>query len=335
MHVWTGEVLALASRPAFDVNIFSRSISQEEWEALTREGHPLLNRVVQATYPPGSVFKPLTEYAGIAERIIRADTRLGPCFGGHRFGNRVFRCWKPGGHGRVDAYEAMAHSCDVYFYQFAPTLGVDGIARYGAHFRVARRTGIDLPQEREGLVPNREYYDRRFGERGWSPGVALNLVIGQGEIHLTPLQLVQFTGVLATGGRRVTPRLLKELGEEQRVRRHRTPSLEPEFEQLVLDPEALRVVRRGMRSAVEEGTAVNAALTDVLVSGKTGTAQNPGYDHALFVAYAPASEPEVAVAVVLENRGHGGSVAAPIARRVLAAYFGVPDPHAVRLLETD
>jgi penicillin-binding protein 2 len=335
LDVRSGEVLALASLPGFDVNLFSRSISQEEWDHLTRASRPLLNRALQASYPPGSVFKPLTQYAALAEGLITPDAFRGPCYGGHRFGNRVFHCWKRSGHGSVDARKAMAQSCDVYFYEIAPGLGVDGIARYGRLFRVTERTGIDLPQEAEGLIADPEYYDERFGKRGWSPGVALNLVIGQGEIQLTPLELVQFAGVLATGGRRVLPHLLRALGTEERVQRYREPDLAHRSETIPLDAGALTVVREGMRRAVERGTAVNASLPGIPVVGKTGTSQNPGFDHALFIAYAPAVDPEVAVAVVLENRGHGGSVAAPIARRILASYFGIPDSLAVARLETD
>jgi penicillin-binding protein 2 len=335
LDVRSGEVLAMASAPGFDVNLFSGSLSRDEWRDLTRASRPLLNRALQASYPPGSVFKPLTQYAALAEGLTTPDAMRGPCFGGHKFGNRVFHCWKRSGHGKVDARTAMAQSCDVYFYEIAPGLGVDGIARYGRHFRVAERTGIDLPDERQGLIADPAYYDERFGKKNWSPGVALNLVIGQGEIQLTPIELAQFTGVLATGGRRVHPHLLKSLGHEERVRRYGNPTQDLRPEEIPLDPASLDVVRDGMRRAVETGTAVNASLPGVSVVGKTGTSQNPGFDHALFVAYAPAEDPEVAVAVVLENRGHGGSVAAPVARRILARYFEIPDSLAVASLETD
>jgi penicillin-binding protein 2 len=335
MDVWTGEILAMASRPGFDVNLFSRSISVDEWQNLTRESRPLLNRAVQAAYPPGSVFKPLTEYAGLSEGVIAPGQKLNPCVGGHRFGNRVFRCWKRGGHGQLDDVDALAQSCDVYFYQIAPTLGVDGIARYGRLFRMDEATGVDLPQERESLIPDGNYFDERYGKKKWSPGVSLNLIIGQGEIQLTPIHLVQFTGILATGGRRMTPRLVKALGEERRTGRYPRAAVEPFFHEIALDPVALGRVRAGMERAVVSGTAGNAAVVGRSVAGKTGTAENPGFDHALFIAYAPSEKPEVAVAVLLENRGHGGSVAAPVARRILASYFGVPDSLDAAILETD
>jgi penicillin-binding protein 2 len=335
MDVRNGEVLAMASNPGFDVNVFSRSISTEEWKHLTREAHPLLNRAIQSAYPPGSVFKPLTQYAAFEEGVIQPGQYLSPCFGGHQFGNRYFRCWKRNGHGAVNDLDALSQSCDVYFYQLAPVLGVDGIARYANLFRIQERTGIDLPQERKGLVPDSNYYDERFGKKKWSSGVALNLIIGQGEIQLTPLQLVQFIAVVATGGRQVTPRLLKDLGPETRIGNHPAPDLQPRIRQITLGEASLRRVREGLVIAVESGTARNAAVINNTVAGKTGTAENPGFDHAVFIAYAPVEQPQVAVAVFLENRGHGGSVAAPVARKVLASYFGVPDSLVARVVETD
>jgi penicillin-binding protein 2 len=252
MDVWSGEVLAMASRPGFDVNLFSRSISQEEWEALTREGHPLLNRAIQAAYPPGSVFKPVTEYAALAEGIVRPSQMLSPCFGGHRFGNRIFHCWKRAGHGSLESVGALANSCDVFFYQLAPPLGVNGIARHANRFRIADLTGIDLPRERKGLIPDSDYYDKRLGKKKWGPGVALNLVIGQGEIQLTPIQLVQNIAVFATDGRRVRPRLLKGIGEAAPAPGQERPApsfpalpIEPEYEEIRLEPAALREVQRG------------------------------------------------------------------------------------------
>ena len=335
MDVWTGEVLAMASRPGFDNNVFSGSLDQDEWKALMSEGKPLLNRAVQSAYPPGSTLKPVTEYAALAAKVIAPGQYQAPCFGGHRFGNRVFGCWKREGHGSLNDIGAMAHSCDVYFYQLAPGLGVDGIARFAKQFGLAEKTGIDLPQERNGLIPTSDYYDERYGKKQWSPGLALNLVIGQGEIQVTPLQLLRAISMIATGGRAVTPRLLKAVGAEQRQGRYPEPKLDPVIEEVTLDARALERVRRGMREAVESGTAKSAQVPGIPVAGKTGTAENPGFDHALFTAYAPADHPRVAAVVLLENRGHGGSVAAPVARRMLDAYFGVPDSLVAVHTETD
>ncbi len=335
MNVRTGEILALASRPGFDPNVFSGALSTEVWSRLNRPEAPLLDRAVQSRYPPGSVFKPLSGYAALAEGVIHPGQVLSPCFGGWRFGNRTFRCWKRSGHGALDDIDALAQSCDVYFYQLAVPLGVDGLARYADLFGLNRPTGIDLPGEQAGLIPDSGYFDRRYGKRGWSGGVALNLIIGQGEILVTPLELACYTGMLATGGRKVQPRLLKSLGEEHRLKSYPQPEIGTVAEEVSLDPGAAAEMCKGMRAAVDHGTARNAQVPGVTVAGKTGTAENPGFDHALFIAYAPADRPEVAVVVVMEHRGHGGSVAAPVAQKVLSAYFGVEDSLRVQVQETD
>jgi len=330
MNVWTGEVLALASRPAFDGNLFAGGVSQEDWESIMGPDKPQLNRVVHAAYPPGSVIKPFSAYAGLVDGCI-GRIRFTPCYGGFKFGNAVKRCWKRGGHGRLDVLGAIAQSCDVYFYQVGAAMGVEGIARYAKDvFALDALTGIDLPLERRGKIPDTAFYDERFGERGWTRGVALNLIIGQGEMLLTPIELVQHAGVLATGGRRVTPRLLLDLGEERREGRYPEPPLGPSFSETLLDPEALALAKQGMVDAVAVGTAGGGAVEGVVVAGKTGTAENPGQDHALFIGYAPADAPEVAVAVVLENRGHGGAAAAPVAGRILSAYFATQDSTGAR-----
>jgi penicillin-binding protein 2 len=261
-------------------------------------------------------------YGALVEKVVRPGQRLVPCTGGYRFGNRRFRCWRPAGHGSLEAVGALTNSCDVYFYQLGPPLGVEGIARYARLFGFDAPSGIDLPQERSSLIPDTAYFDRRYGKQGWGPGATLNLIIGQGEILVSPVQLAQMTAVLATN-RRPRPRLVLALGPEGRERPTRPPSLAPEVTIVPLEAEPLAIVRTALRETVASGTGRNAIVPGVAVAGKTGTAQNPGFDHALFIAYAPAEAPEVAVAVVLENRGHGGSVAAPVAQRVLAAYFGV------------
>jgi penicillin-binding protein 2 len=335
MDVWTGEILAMASRPGFDDNIFSSSLNQEEWKALMTEGRPLLNRAIQAAYPPGSTLKPITEYGALAAGVIRPGQYESPCLGGQRFGNRVFHCWKHGGHGSLDDLGALAQSCDVYFYQLAPSLGVDGIAKVARQFGLAEKTGIDLPQERGSLIPTSEYYDERFGKRQWSPGLALNLIIGQGEIQVTPIQLLRATAMIATGGREVTPRLLRAMGPEERQHRYAEPKLGAVTEDVKLNAMALERVRLGMRMAVDSGTAKSARVHGIPVAGKTGTAENPGYDHALFAAYAPADHPRVAAVVLLENRGHGGAVAAPVARRIFDAFFGIPDSLVVQTVDSD
>jgi len=342
LDVRNGDVLAMASRPGFDPNMFSRRLTPEEYAELLRPERPFYNRVVQGRYPPGSVIKGLSLYAGLDRGILVPARARVSCTGEWRFGRRVFRCWNKWGHGPMDALDAMAHSCDVYFYSFADELGVDGISSYAQRFRLAEPTGIDLPGEAAGLVPDRAWYDRTLGRNGWSRGVALNLIIGQGEMLLTPIEMAEFTAILAARGTRPTPHLLLacQVADPAPVEGETGP---PEFEPVVprretlaLDPKSLDVVRQGMRRAVESGTAKSVRFPQVAVAAKTGTAENAGMDHAAFIAFAPMDDPEIAIVVYLENRGHGGAAAAPVAREVLAAYFGISDSlRIVAPAETD
>ncbi len=325
MDVWSGEILAIASRPGFDSNVFSGVISPELWRDLNRPERPQINRAVHAAYPPGSVFKMLTAYAGMMEGHIDPATTRVYCNGRYPYGNSIKKCWKRGGHGSMNLLTSISESCDVFFYQAGVSLGVDGIARYADLFGIDDRTGIDLPRERKGNVPDKAWYDERFGVRGWSRGVALNLVIGQGEILLTPIALAQHTAVLATGGRRPRPHLLKELGGGREDEPRDGAISMAQSDRVPLDAARMALIQQGMEMAASVGTAKGSRVPAVAVAGKTGTAENPGFDHALYIGYAPAENPEVAVVVVLENRGHGGAVAAPVAQKILYAYFTQPD----------
>lgn len=322
LDVRTGEVLALASRPAYDPNAFAAGFSHEDWEKLNAPGRfPLLNRAIQSLYPPGSTFKPVTLIAGLVERKVVPGSALGPCVGGWQFGGRFNRCWSHSGHGMTNSIRAMAVSCDVYFYQLGNMLGVDGISEMARRLRVPEKTGIDLPQEKAGQIPDSKYMDKRYGPGNWSRGAALNMAIGQGEDLLTPLELASMTATLATGR---VPRVhvvqnVSQAVDEKPVRIDTSP-------RAVLDipSSVLAVARQGMESVVTggEGTGRRAQVDSVEVAGKSGSAQNAGkLTHALFVAYAPADDPQIAVAVILEERGHGGQFAAPVAQSVLDHYF--------------
>ena len=316
LDVRNGDVLALASRPTYNPNAFSRRLSRTEWDRMNRESQPLFHRAVRGRYPPASTFKPLTVYAALDMGLVSPGQRLASCDGGWQFGNRYFRCWKPAGHGRVNAVQAVAYSCDTYFYQLAPQIDLEGFGKYAEAFRLAEPTGIPLGGERAGLVPDREWFNNTYGSRGWSRGVTLNLSIGQGELAFTPVQLAVFTAAVATGNR-VRPRLVLE--EDGVPREPRLPVALP------LDSEHLAVARRGMVAAVEWGTAQIVRFEDLPVAAKTGTAENAGVDHAVFIAYAPVENPRVALVVYLENRGHGGAAAGPVARRILARAFDLGD----------
>ncbi len=319
----SGAILAAVSRPVYDPNVFIGGISEENWSLLNEDpDKPLFNRTVQATYPPASTFKLMVAYAGLKTRAVTRTEWLSPCYGGYQFGNRYFRCWKSTGHGYSNLMEAIINSCDVYFYQLAERLKADDFAYAGRLFGFGRKTGIDLPSEARGILPDRAYYDRKYGRGKWTKGHLLNYAIGQGDVLVTPLQLCLMTAMIANGGMRVRPHVVEKIEDSEGgvvFRFDERPAAVPQ-----IDPAIVGFLQNAMRAVVsgKTGTGRAAALPEVAVCGKTGTAQNPhGKDHALFVGYAPAEDPEIALAIILEHAGHGGAMAAPLARKIFSAYF--------------
>lgn len=307
----TGEILAAVSLPTYDANLFTRGISQEDWESLRSDPeHPLLNRLVQATYPPGSPYKIVTSLCALREGAATPGTSFEPCFGGYQFGNRFFRCWKRSGHGYLNHAGALVHSCDVFYYQVVQRLDLEELRATALVLGLGSTTGVPLRGEVAGIVPDGAWYDQRYGAGRWTRGVLLNNAIGQGEILVTPLQMVVMTARVALGDGALHPRLVLDGAPL------------PEPEPLPFRASDLRWVRDTMHQVVDMGTGTRGQLEAVDVSGKTGTAQNPhGEDHAWFVCFAPSSAPQVAMAVILEHAGHGGAVAAPVAAAWLADYF--------------
>ncbi len=333
----TGEVLAMASRPAFDPNLFIRGFSREEWRALNAPTHPLLNRAVASAYPPGSVFKIFTSLAGLDAGVITPTRTFSGCGGGYWYGNRTFRCWRPQGHGALTLSDALARSCDVYYYQVGIALGVERIGQYGERMRVAEKTGIDLPEERAGLVPTIEWYTARYGKGGYGSGAALNLSIGQGEVLMTPLQIARFVAATVNGGTILRPHFVRRIESvDGEVLRDATTENWVEG-QLPVSSEHLRTVTAAMEKVVMEagGTGSRARVGKFRIGGKTGTAQNPhGDDHALFACFATVDDPRIVVSVVCEEAGHGGSVAGPVAQRILQVFLTGSLPNDV-LAEAD
>ncbi len=340
MNPKTGEVYCLYSSPSFDQNSFIKGLSASEWEAIANnEKHPLKDRAISGAYPPGSTYKLITAAAGLAEGVITPETSFF-CSGQIPFGRRTYKCWaiKKGGHGHVNLHKALRESCDVYFYRVGMRLGVERLAKYARAFGLGRPTGIPLPHESRGNVPDGKWKKQRFGEP-WQDGETLSLAIGQGFTQTTPLQLARMVSVIANGGRLVTPTLVKRVippGEAAPV--PEPPGLSSK---VPINPKYLELVHKGLVAVVNEpgGTARRARLPGIKVAGKTGTAQVVSLtffksfgkeenvpwrfrDHALFVSYAPADDPTIAIAVVVEHGGHGGSDAAPVARAVMEAYFG-------------
>ncbi len=330
MDVRTGEILVLASKPSLDANIWAGPIPPEKWERIHNDPRrPMRNTAIAGEYPPGSVFKIISATAAWQTTDLQENTTF-TCDGAITVGrhHQRFECWKHSGHGLVSFYKGMAQSCDVYFYQTVLKAGLssDSIARYARLFGLGSVTGIDIPGEEEGHVPDREW--KATVERdSWLTGDTLNMVIGQGWLTVTPLQMVVATAAVANGGKVLQPRVVHKiqwpgwLGGGVEV-------LEPRVvRRLELAPETLARVRKGMRLAVTRphGTAQAVGNLGVAVAGKTGSAQHrqDRPTHAWFVCFAPYRQPKYAVAVFVWEGEHGGTTAAPIARRILAAAFGL------------
>ncbi|UCD35095.1 MAG: penicillin-binding protein 2, partial [Nitrospiraceae bacterium] len=318
----TGEVLALASSPTFDPNLFVRGIRQEEWRKLINDpGKPLLNRAIQSQFPPGSTFKIITAIAALEQGIV-SDHSDFYCNGSLYFG-RVFRCWKAAGHGAVQLHKAIVESCDVYFYEVGKELNIDVLAQYAFGYGLGRPTGIGLEGEVSGLIPTSGWKSRTRKE-GWYTGETLNTVIGQGYVSATPIQMARAIATVTNGGRLYEPTIVMESGQGPKT-----------VGQVKIHPENLRLIREALAGVVREkkGTGHLAESEVVSIGGKTGTSQvisgvtreedlpHRFRDHAWFVAVAPVERPEIAVAVFVEHGGHGSSAAAPIAKRVIEAYY--------------
>jgi penicillin-binding protein 2 len=340
MDVRTGDVLALVSKPSFDPNDFAGGIDSETWQALTQdEWRPIQNRAIAGQYPPGSTYKPLVAAAGLQEHLIDPKKKVF-CPGSFRLGRRTYRCWKRGGHGWMDMHQALVQSCDVYFYKLGLELGVDRLAFFARGFGLGRKTGISLPNEQSGLIPTSAWKERRFGEP-WVRGETVSAAIGQGFDLTTPLQLAVAYAAIVNGGKIVRPRLVLH---SQDALGNAREGPEPEVLGTVpVEPEYLAMVRDALVGVVNEphGTGARSRVPGVKVGGKTGTAQVVSLkhtedldddeiefrhrDHALFVGFAPADNPEIVVSAIVEHGMHGGSAAAPAVQRVLAAYFDEGD----------
>jgi penicillin-binding protein 2 len=316
----TGEVLALASTPGYDPNVFTAPVSQTTWRALiTDPRKPLHDRAIGSFYAPGSTFKVLMSIAGLETGAITPSTSV-YCGGSAFFYDRSFLCWKKGGHGTVAVHQALVHSCNVFYYTLGRKMGIDAISKYAKMFRVGEITGIDIPGESRGTPPSAEWKQKTRKEP-WYPGDTISISIGQGLLAVTPMQMASMMSAVANGGTFVQP--------------HLSRSVKAVSEKLPVSKSTLAIVRDALADVVEEGTATRARLGPIPVAGKTGTAQvfkrSAGIDadkldknerdHAWFVGYAPADKPEIAFAIVIEHGGHGGTTAAPVARKVLEVFF--------------
>lgn len=323
----TGGVLVLASRPGFDPNLFASGISKKDWQKIALDKlHPLQNRAIQGGYPPGSTFKILLALRALDLGIINERTTFS-CGGGFAYGNRVFKCWKKGGHGSVSVHRAIVESCDVFFYNVGLRLGVDRIHDFGNTLGLGRVTGIDLPNEQKGLLPSTEWKKRRYNQP-WYEGETVSVAIGQGAVWLTPIQLAMLSSFVAGDGKNYKPQIVNRIvSTEGKVIKTFEPVVNAD---LKLKPGVLTIVKDGMRGVVNEpgGTAGASKVQNILMSGKTGTAQAGSDkvklgDHAWFIAYAPSDDASVAMAILVEHGLHGSSAAAPIAKGITETLFKV------------
>ena len=329
-----GEVLAFTSRPAYDPNAFAAGVDRATWASLNNDPlKPLMNRALQGRFSPGSTFKMAVGLAGLEEGLITPDFRVN-CGGGQTFYGRYFRCHKKEGHGSMNLAHAIEQSCDVYFYTVGNMLGVDRINKWATLFGLGVKSGIDLPNELQGLVPSTEWKAKYTKEKKWYAGETISVAIGQGQVSVTPISLAVYTATLANGGTRVTPHLVKAIDEGQGQGLQPVPAPPPQS-QVEVTPDKLQAIREGMWLVVNggSGTARRAAIPGKDICGKTGTAQVISLqgrerarteknlrDHGWFTFFAPRDNPEIAGVVFLEHGIHSAN-AASVAKHILETYF--------------
>ncbi len=334
----SGEVLAYVSMPTYDPNMFIDGIDAEAWRELNDSlDKPLINRPIRGIYPPGSTFKPFVALAGMSEnKRLPPFSIADPGFYTLAGGSHQYRDWKPGGHGMVDIQKAITVSCDTFFYGLAMDLGIEKLASYVRHFGFGEKSGLDMMGEIGGLLPTPKWKEKRYKQK-WFGGETIIVGIGQGYILATPMQLAQAASILANNGIAMRPHILKTVEVPDHSKRYDIPQTQVDL--IHIEPEHLQIVRNGMIDVTKPGgTAASVgAGANYDIAAKTGTAQVVGIkqgakynaaalderhrDHALFIAFAPAEEPKIAIAVIVENGGHGGSAAGPIARQVMDYYL--------------
>lgn len=319
MNASTGEVLAMVSKPDYVLDDFAGFIDERSWgEYVSDTTKPLLNRATLGLYPPGSAYKIITIIAALEEYKVDPLWTV-ECSGDYQYGDRSFGCWKPEGHGTVNLSKGLVESCNIYFYHLIQRMELDVWYKYGRMFGFGEKTGIDLPEEYSGIIPDRKYMDNKYGKRRWSRGFLLNVTIGQGDILVTPLQMARFISMIATRGKYIQPWLVEpyQLSEEEK-----------RDKRIILSKSTWDKVHKMTFDVVNafNGTAYSSRISDKNIKfyGKTGTAENPhGKPHAWFVGFAIYRSEIVSISVIIENGGHGGASAAPIASKLIQYWFGI------------
>jgi penicillin-binding protein 2 len=312
-----GDILAMVSSPDYDPNSFAKGISAKEWERLLSPERPLLNRAISAVYPPGSTFKVAVALAALAEDIVNEDSVF-YCPGSMVIGNRRFKCWTS--HGRIDFLDAIADSCDVSFYTMGIKVGAEKIARYARLLGLGDLTGVDIPGETRGLIP-----EPSWKKEPWYIGDTANMSIGQGYVQVTPIQMAVLASTVANGGKVYKPRVVSEIVNQDGTKTSQPAVLVRDLSKFKKE---IAIIKKGMKMVVDTGTGTSARVNGISVAGKTGTAENfptksnpQGKDHAWFIAYAPTDNPKIALSIVVEQGGHGGSTSAPIAAEIISYYL--------------
>jgi penicillin-binding protein 2 len=314
-----GGVIALASKPDYDLSYFSGVTPPDVWKRLNEdEEKPLFNRATLTRYPPGSAFKMILAIAALENHVIDENWRV-QCRGAFVYGRKVFKDLHV--HGSTNVVEAIQRSCNVFFYQLMLKVGLDPWSDYGKEFGFGQATKIDILEENSGLLPSTEYYNRVYGKGKWTQGYLVSLGIGQGEVGVTPLQMACYASMLANKGHYSQPHIVQTIYNKSA---NTTDTVGIEHHDLDISERTWQIVREGMRRVVMEpgGTGGSARIPGIVVAGKTGTAENPhGKSHAWFIGFAPFDNPKIAICVLVENAGYGGSFAAPIAGMCMEKYL--------------
>ena len=314
-----GEILTLVSKPDFDLSLLAGHTPLSFWRELNQDKRkPLFNRATSSIYPPGSCFKPVSSIAALQDKIID-EKYLYTCGGGFLFGNNFYKCM--GSHGSINVVHSIEKSCNTFYFSLILKIGFDRWTRYGDLFGFGKKTGIDIYEETPGILPSTQYYDKVYGKNKWTKGYIVSLGVGQGELGVTPLQMAQYVAAIANGGTIYRPHAVRKLFNQNAIPKE--IYVKVEGKNLGIRKDVIELVRRGMYLVVNgSGTAPHVKIPGIDVAGKTGTAQNPhGKDHAWFIGFAPFENPSIAIAVVVENAGFGGAVAAPIARELIKFYL--------------
>lgn len=333
LNVKTGEVLAMASIPDFDPNMFARGITQKEWEEISKNPlNPMVNLAIAGTYPPGSVFKMVTATAALEEKVTNENEFVRDT--GVYWTILPKRCWRAGGHGMVNMVRALAESCNIYFYEMGRRLGIDNIEKYAKLYGLGSITGIELPGEKPGRVASREYKKNTFtrpDDKIWYPAETLDAAIGQGYNSFTPIQIANYVAAIANDGVWMKPHLIKSIEDpDGNIVLEKNPEIGG---QLDFSKDTFRIIKEGMRAVTLPGGTAYSVFADfpISVAGKTGTAEwdvtkDP---HGWFVAFAPYEDPEIAVAVFIEQAGSGGTTGGPVARAIFEEYFHLTERETI------